>query len=186
MQHSSIRRALGVLLMVFLIPAYAQGDIELPQISTQVTSFFGHAQGSYLGSKGSIYAQFAQAINGDRNPDRRLADGDVFVSSQEVGKPEIRAALLLGPDGKIKAAALIHYACHDNGTGEGVVCNDRAHPVMTVFLRQYTTSDQVTNVLVLDNFRNWARRSETIQSKAGGIPKHGIAVKVRKLGTTDA
>src|SRR5579859_2810951 len=122
------------------------------QLASELNQYFGANKSPYLPMEGSIYDQFSTVIFASAG-EVTMNDGDVFITSVDAANPKVRASVLTGPDGSIKGAALIHYGCQKK---EGsYACADDMHPVMTIFLRNYDSADQITTTFVIGKFRRW-------------------------------
>jgi len=155
--------------------------VEKTRLSSELGQYFGANRASYLPAAGSTYDQFSSVIFANANR-QTLGDGDVLITSIDASNTKVRASVLLGPDGDIKGAALIHYDCKAD-KGGSFACADDLHPTMTIFLRTYDSGDQLTNTFVIGKFRKWANTSINRMWGKNSPRPVDVRVQVQRLHT---
>ena len=124
-------------------------------LSGQMQKFFGGNVGHYLGNSGTIDAQFESVMSSEHDTNVDLKDGDALLVSHLKSDPTVRSSMLVGPDGKIKAAGLLHHHCMPSGDS-AYTCDTGAHPTLTIFVPKYSADDRATNMFVIARVREWA------------------------------
>jgi hypothetical protein len=173
--------------------AVAQSSSSVPTplqlTSTELTAnlshyFDGNVDTYLTATSTSIASQFTSVLFSHPEATTAMQDGDEMLSSYLESNPTIRSSLLLGPDGQIKGAALLHTQCDVQSQTAPSTCADLQHPILTIFLTTYSPSDQIADKFVLDKFREWGKRGvrQQFSSPAPTAPDLHMIVAVRELG----
>jgi len=144
---------LGCALFISANVTYAGDPVTRndPRISGALPGFFGTHGGSYIEVGGSLLDQFNAVYWGVPGPALALPNGSSFLSASRRGAADEKAALILGADGKIKAAALVSYRCLTRGSANKIgtdvasqhklhrrgdtLCKDDKDQTMTIFVK---------------------------------------------------
>jgi hypothetical protein len=148
-------------------------------LSNQMQKFFGSNLAHYLAKEGTIDSQFESVMSSKHDANVDLRDGDALLVSHLQDDPTVRSSLLVGADGEIKAAGLVHHGCMPSSDST-YACDTGVRPTLTIFIPKYSAEDKVTNMFVIARVREWAirsvRRSPSQDSKATDLK-----VQVREL-----
>lgn len=158
---------------------WAQSSV-VSTLSSEMRSFFAGKEGRYLVGNGPIDSQFESVMLAEHDKSIDFKNGDILISSHVGTDPTIRSALLIGPDGGIKAAGLIHHHCTVD-VAAGYACASGAHPTLTIFVPRYSVDDRAQNVFVVDKVRAWASRSMRRAATNGTDKPVDLKIQVREL-----
>lgn len=139
------------------VGTFASENITQERLSAGLSAFFGDNTANYLPAYGqSLEDQFAHTLFIGEGRVRSMPDGDILASSGKLADDKGIAALLLGPDSQVKAAALVHFRCSTGTEASAGPCAGGERPVVTIFVKNYSTVDQVARKFVIEKLRDWA------------------------------
>jgi hypothetical protein len=156
---------------------------SVSSVTSQVRSFFGNTEGRYLANGGTIDAQFEAVLFSKHELSLDLKDGDTLLSSSLDADPSVRSALLVGPDGTIKAAGLLHHTCVATNGGSDA-CDAASEVTLTIFVPVYSSDDQVQNMFVISKVRDWAIRAVRHSKAESNDVSVKLKIRVRELNPT--
>jgi hypothetical protein len=116
-----------------------------PGTETALKGFFGTARGDYLMPNALVWKQAREALGGPPEAPLRLKDGNLLFSACRAHSCPEKGAMVVTPQGRIVAAALLHYHCTPAG------CADNAR--LALFYRQPAEADG----LAMRALIGWAR-----------------------------
>ena len=124
--------AVGIALWALSPWCQATAPSKEVQRGQATRQFFGELRGDYILPNQPLYEQFGEALSGPPDPERTLPDGSTLVAGCRYKSCIEKGAMVLGPDGAVQVAGLIHYQCHPMTTSKsGYDCKRQAK--LTIF-----------------------------------------------------
>jgi hypothetical protein len=114
-------------------------------------------RGNYFGPGWYVIDQLMEGMNGP-DPTVHLADGNFMYSGCRIHSCDEKSAVIVTPEPKLLAAALIHFHCRPDHTlprGKSIhipaTCDELDNPHLTIFVKKENNRPELVQVL-----REWA------------------------------